>query len=335
MADPNSQHMLQMITGYWVSQIVSVLAQLDIPDLLSAKPQRADQIASEIGCDPQATLRLMRAAANLGVLAAAPDGTFALTPLGETLRSDVPGSLHDFAIALNAPGHWLPWGRLADAVKEGSRQTAATLGRDLFEHYMQNPAEGLAFMGAMANLSALVAAEVARLIDTSAASLAVDVGGATGTVVAALLRKNPALKGAILERQRVAEGARAALAEEGLSARCEVIEGDFFEAVPAADLYIVKHIIHDWNDEQSVHILTNCAKALRKNGRVVLVEMVLPEDGRPSFAPLMDINMLVLTPGRERTAKQYGELLHAAGLQLDRVVDTQSPMQIIEASARS
>jgi hypothetical protein len=327
--------MLQVITGYRVSQIVGTLAELGIPVRLANGPLSFDELAKAIGCDPESTYRLLRASASVNVVSAMDDGRFGLTPLGEILRSKVPGSMRECAIALTGPGHWLPWGRLVEAVRQGVRQTPATLGRELFDFYAENPNEGSAFTGAMSNVSAAVAEEVACVLDTSTAEHVVDVGGASGTIIAALLERNPALHGTILELAHVVPGAQAAVAKLGLSSRCKVLEGDFFKAVPQADIHILKFIIHDWDDEQSVRILSNCASALRRSGRVVLIERMLPEDDRPSYAPLTDLNMLVLLPGRERTARQYGKLFEAAGLRLDRVIDTASAMQVIEASAVS
>jgi hypothetical protein len=160
-----------------------------------------------------------------------------------------------------------------------------------------------------------------------------DIGGATGTIVVALLEQNPRLKGVILELPEVAPRARAAVAQHALSHRCQVVEGDFFEAVPEADIHILKWIIHDWNDEQSVRILSNCVRALRRNGRVALIEYVLSEDGPSDDAVLLDLAMLVTVPGRERTARQYDELMRRAGLRIDRFIDLDSSMQLIEASA--
>jgi SAM-dependent methyltransferase len=335
VTNPVAEKVLTMITGYRVSQIVGTLAELGIPDRLANGPLSFDELAKEIGCNPDATYRVLRASASINVVSITTDGRFGLTPLGEILRSKVPGSMRESAIALTAPGHWLPWGRLVEAVRQGIRQTPAALGRELFEFYAENPGEGSAFTGAMSNVSAAVAEEVARVLDTSTAEHVVDVGGASGTIIAALLARNAALHGTILELAHVVPQARAVLAELGLSSRCKVLEGDFFKSVPQADIHILKYIIHDWDDEQSVRILSNCARALRRNGRVILVERVLPEDGSPSFAPLADLNMLVLLPGRERTAKQYSKLFEAAGLCLDRVIETTSAMQVIEASAVS
>jgi SAM-dependent methyltransferase len=253
--------------------------------------------------------------------------------MGELLRSDIPGSLRDSAIAFATPGHWLPWGRLAEVVRRGERQTVAALGHELFDYYAVNPGEGGAFTGAMANVSNAIASELARLLDTSGVNHVVDIGGASGTIVAALLEANPALRGTIFERADVVARAEAALVERGLSTRCRTVAGDFFESVPEADLYILKSIVHDWDDRQSVKILRNCARGLRRNGRVVLIERVIPEHGDPGVAALVDINMLVLLPGRERNAAQFTELLHAAGLHIDRIYDVASLMHVIEASA--
>jgi len=330
--DAASEQMSRMIKGYWVSQIVGTLAMLGIPDRLGEGTLAYDVLATDIGCEPRATYRLLRASAAVGVLTALPAGHFGLTRLGQKLRSNVAGSMRDVAIALTAPAHWLPWGRLIDAIRQGERQTPSTLGRELFQYYAENSDESRAFTGAMSHESGLATEEVARLLDTSSTEHVVDVGGASGTIIAALLGKNPALRGTILELAHVVPEARRVVAEHGLSSRCRVMEGDFFKSVPDADLCILRRIIHDWDDEQSIRILSNCARALRKNGKVVLLERVLPEDECSSQTALADLNMLVLVPGCERTAKQFSDLLKAAGLRLDRITATTSSLHVIEAS---
>jgi SAM-dependent methyltransferase len=332
VTDLAAAQLLQMIKGYWVSQIVGTLAQLEIADQLAQGPLDCDVLANGIGCEPKATYRLLRASANVGLVSALPDGRFGLTPLGELLRSNVPGSMRDSAIAFTAPGHWLPWGRLAEAVRHGERQTVAALGQELFDYYAINPCEGSAFTGTMANHSDPIAEELVQTLDTSAVTHVVDIGGASGAIISALLDANPALFGTILDRADVVPRAEAALAQRGLSSRCRVVEGDFFKNVPEADLFILKSILHDWDDQQSVEILRNCARALRPNGRVILIERVMPEHGKPSAAALSDLNMLVLLPGRERTASEFAELFRASGLQLDRISGIASSMHMIEAS---
>jgi SAM-dependent methyltransferase len=171
------------------------------------------------------------------------------------------------------------------------------------------------------------------VIDTSWAKNVVDVGGASGTLIAALLTRNPALTGTILDRPDVVPRGKAAIAEHGLSSRCHVLEGDFFVAVPEADIHLLKYILHDWDDEQSILILSNIAHALKPNGRVVVIERLIPEENRPSEAALVDVNMLVLLPGRERTLHEYASLFSRAGLRLHRVTETALQFNVIEASA--
>jgi hypothetical protein len=332
MADLGAEQLLKMIRSFWVSQIVGTMARLEIADRLARGPLESGALAKAIGCEPRATFRLLRAAVSLELVAMLPDGRFGLAPPGELLRSDVPDSVRDFAIAMTAPGHWLPWGRLTEAIQAGERQAVPALGHELFDYYAANPGEGGVFTGAMAYHSVGVAEALARALDTSTVDHVVDIGGASGTIVAALLAANPALRGTILERADVVPRAEAALAKLGLSSRCRAVAGDFLYSVPEADLYILKVILHDWDDQQSVNILGNCARAMRRNGRVVLVERLLPEHGEPGEAALSDLNMLVLLPGRERTASEFAELLRAAGLKLDRTFGLTATMQGIEAS---
>jgi len=324
------ERMFQMITSYWVSQAVGTFAELGFADQLASGAKSARDVATAAGTDPDATHRLLRMLASVGVLAQ-DDTRFALTPIGATLRRDVPGSMRDMARSQTMPGHWLPWGRLTDAVRTGTRQTAAALGMEIFDHYAKHPVEREAFVGAMSGLSSLVANEAPRVYDASAHRVVCDVGGSAGTIAAGFLRANPTLQGIVFDLPEVAARATAALAEAGLADRCRAVGGDFFAEVPAADLYVMKHILHDWNDEQCVTILRNCAKHLERGGRILLLEMVIPDDGRPSAAQLMDVNMLVVTHGRERTAGQYAELLAAAGLRLVDVRPTHSPLQLVVA----
>ena len=324
--------MFRMITGYWVSQIVGVAAKLGIAEHLHGGAKSADELAGLVDCESSALYRVLRAAVSLGVFQLSADGRFSLTPLGETLRSEVPGSMRQMAIMQTSKGHWLPWGKLEDAVRTGTRQTVPTLGCELFEHYAQSPAEAAAFSGAMGNLSALVAADVAANVDTSGMARAVDVGGAEGTLIAALLGKNPSLTGIVFDLPHVTATANAKLEALGLLGRCEVAAGDFFASVPSADLYVLKQILHDWNDEQAITILRNCARAMTPRGRMAIVEMVIPDDQSPTLAPLMDVNMLAILPGRERTHAEYAALLSVAGLRVERLIRTHSPFQILEAT---
>lgn len=327
---PLPQQMFQMITGFWVSQALGAFSELALADELAGGPRTAAQLAATARTDPDATFRLLRMLATVGVVAH--DGeAYALTPLGATLRSDVPGSMRDMARAQTAPGHWLPWGRLRDAVRTGSRQTGAALGAEIFSYYESQPAERAMFLGAMRGLSAAAAVEAPRVYDATPHRTVCDVGGSAGNVACGFLRTNPQLRGVVFALPEVAPLATRSIADAGLSERCTVVGGDFFADVPAADLYLLKHILHDWSDDQCKTILANIARRIEPNGRVLVIEMVIPDDSSPSAAQLMDVNMLVMLPGRERTVSQYAALLAAAGLSLVDVRPTHSPMSVIVA----
>lgn len=324
---PPPQRMMQMITGYWGTQIVGAIATLGIVDHIGAGVRDAGAIARACGTDPRATLRLLRAGASLGLFTYC-DGEYVVTALGETLGSGA-GSMRGMAIAQSAPGHWLPWGRFTEAVRSGVRQTPAALGAEIFDYYSTHPGEAAAFSGAMQGLSSMVARDVAENLDTRGSTRAVDVGGASGTLIATLLDANAELEGVLLELPHVVASAEAALARFG--ARCEVVAGDFFTSVPEGDLLLVQNILHDWDDAQCGTLLRNCAKALRPGGRIVIVEQLISDDGSPPQATLMDLNMLVMLHGRERTLREHDALLQTAGLRVLRVLQTRSPFSLLEA----
>jgi hypothetical protein len=319
-----------------VSQTVGALARLGVCDRLVDGPRGADALAREVAADPGALFRVLRAAASIGVLQHHDDDRFSLTPIGETLRSNVPGSMRDMAIAQTAEGHWAPWGAFIDAVRTGETQAPKVLGKSIFEHYGEHPEERTAFMGAMRGLSELVAGELVRLVDFGGVQRVADIGGSGGTLVSAVLDAHAELGGLLFDLPSVAEEARRTITARGLAGRCDVVGGDFFEAVPGgAGVYILKQILHDWNDGQCVTILRNIAKGLPADGRVVVVEMVIPDDRTPTAAQLVDLNMLALLPGRERTQSEYATLFRAAGLQLTSVTQTRSPFQIVEGTLAS
>ena len=329
---PAPQQMFQHITAYWVTQLMGTAARLGVADHLESGPVQVNELAAKVGADPRALYRALRACTAVGVFVEQPGETFANNALSQTLRSNVPGSMRDFAIVQASPGHWRPWELLTQAVKTGKSTAVEALGSELWDWYGSHPEESATFSGAMDNLAAQVAAEVTKAIDFSGVGRVVDVGGASGTLVNAVLRAFPQTKGVLLDLSHVVEPVKKTLAAIGLAERCEAVAGDFFKAVPQGDVMLLKQILHDWNDEQCITLLRNCAESLPKGGRVLVVEMVISEDGRPSPAHLMDVNMLVLLPGKERTATEYGKLFAAAGLKLARVHATHSPFSIVEAT---
>ena len=324
--------MLMMINGLWLSQSLGVAARLGIADQIAAGPKTSEEIAKAVGANPDATHRLMRALASIGVFREVGDGCFELTELGETLRSYVPGSLRAFAIAQTDQGHWQPWGRMLESVKTGRPSAKAALGMELWEWYRKNPQDALEFSSAMGNLAEMVAGQLPELVDFSKVQTVADVGGAHGVLLAAILSANPKARGILFDLPHVIETAKLAIEAEGLANRCEVIGGDFFKEVPpGADAHLLKQIIHDWDDDRALLILRNCYRALRPSGRVLLVEMLIPADGSPSLVKFVDLNMMVLLGGRERSEAEYEALLRKAGFQAPRFIPTASPFVIIEA----
>ena len=325
--------MMGLITGYWISQAVGVVATLGVADHLAKGPRACDELAREVGADPGALYRVMRLLASIGVFRQATPGSFELTALGETLRSDTPGSVRNFAVTETAPGHWLPWGRLEESIRTGESMAHAALGMELFEWYAQSPKEAGFFNAAMGNLSALAAGELVRVFDFSTVRKVVDVGGAHGVLLASILRANPAVHGILFDLPHVIATAEESITAQGLSARCDLRSGDFFDSVPeGADLHLMKQIIHDWDDERATRLLRNSHRSLVPGGTLLLVEMVVPADNQPSPAQAMDLNMLVVLGGRERTEEEYRRLLSAAGFRLDQVIPTHSPFNVIRAT---
>ena len=329
---PNpTQVMMQLITGYWMSQAVGVAAHLGIADAVASGSRTSNELGKAVGADPSSVYRLMRLLASIGVFEQQSDDCFALNPLGETLLSVGLGSVRNFAITETAPGHWLPWGRLVDSVRTGQPMARETLGMELFDWYAQNPDEAAFFTAAMGNLSALTAGELVRVYDFSNAQKVIDVGGAHGILLEAVLLANPAAQGILYELPHVIATAGENL-DPRVKTRCELISGDFFKSVPkGGDVHLLKQIIHDWDEERAARVLANCHQSLAAAGKLLLVEMVVPADNRPDFAQAMDLNMLAILGGRERTEAEYRALLEASGFKLERVIATHSPFSVIEA----
>jgi ubiquinone/menaquinone biosynthesis C-methylase UbiE len=321
----------QMMNGLWVSQIASAVAQLAVPDAIAAGKNDVDTLAAECGADPAALHRLLRAAATLGLVQETAPRTFALTPMGETLRSGVPGSMRDILIAETALGHWLPWGKVVDAVRTGKPTTQATLGMSGWEYYAANPEEGQCFARGMGNLSAVAVQEVAAVYNVGDARTVVDVGGSEGVLLRGLLRGAPEAQGILFDRPEIIDYAKQK-GDPEFAGRLQFVGGDFFKEVPGGgDVYTLKHILHDWSDDECAAILKNVHRAAKEGSRLVLVEFILPDDGRPSPVTLMDINMMVMVGGRERTADEFRTMLAAGGFEVERIVATSGMFHVIEA----
>jgi O-methyltransferase/methyltransferase family protein len=323
--------MLRMMQGFWISRAIYVAAKLGIADLLKDGPKTSEELAEAAAAHAASLYRVLRALASIGVFVEDAERRFALTALGATLRSDVPGSLRYFAIEEMGENHYPAWGHLLHSVKTGEIAFNHVYGASKWEYMTQHPEEAKIFDDAMGSFNSVVSAAIVAAYDFSATRTVVDVGGGDGSLLSAILKANGHLRGALADRPHVAERALMRLQNEGLAGRCDIAPGDFFAHVPPGDTYVLKWIIHDWDDERSAAILGNCRRAMTGDGKVLIVEAVLQAGPATSFSKFMDLNMLVMTGGRERTEAEYRALLEAAGLKFSRIIPTQTDMSIIEA----
>ena len=324
----------QLATGHYVSHAIYAAAKLGIADLLGQGPKCHDELAKATGTHAPSLRRVLRLLATAGVFAETEDGRFELTPVGSCLQSG-PGSFRPVALLFTSPGVRAAWGDLLHSVQTGEPALHHLFGVGSFEYFAQHPEEAAVFDEAMGAFTAMVAIAVAAAYDFSPFRTIVDVGGGEGALLAGILRANPALRGIVFDMPRVAEGAKKQIAAAGLGDRCEFVGGDFFEAVPGGgDAYILKHVIHDWDDARAVRILRNCRRAMKPEGKLLIVEGVYPERIDQSVvsrgAAANDVNMLVCTGGRQRAEAEFRALFDAAGFELTRIIPTQAMSSVIE-----
>ncbi len=324
--------MMQMITGYWVSQAIYVVAKLGIADLLKDGPKPLEMLAAETKANEDFLYRVLRALASIQVLDEISHRTFALTPFSQMLRTDHPNSLRAVSL-MTGEEHYVAWGRLKDAVLTGDLPFESVYGMKVFEYFGQNPDAAATFNAAMKSISSNEHIAIVPAYPFAAFETVVDIGGGTGTLLGQILKANPGSKGILFDLPHVATEAMDNLQALNVANRCEIRHGNFFQAVPeGGDLYMMAHIIHDWSDEQSLAILNNIHRVMQPGGVLLLVECVIEPGNLSPRAKFMDLNMLVMTPGdRERTEAEFAELLGKAGFQLNRIIPTDSVVSIVEA----
>lgn len=334
MADTNPppQAVLgQMINGYWVTGSICAAARLGVAAKVGDGPRPIAELARDVGADEGALYRLMRALASLGIFAEGPSRSFAHTPLSQALRPDVPGSMHGLAL-MTGMLHLRAWPEIAHSVRTGLTAFGKVFGKEIFDHLSDDAEAGAAFDAAFTGYTAAASAAVAAAYDFAPFARVVDLGGGSGALLAAIMKKHPNVAGVDFDLPPVAERARKFLAAQGLAGRCEVVGGDFFQSVPAGgDAYTLKMILHDWDDERSVAILRNVRRAIRPDGKLLVMEAVIdPQSGAGAPGKLLDVNMLVMTGGRERTADEFTALYRAAAFELTRIVPANPTMCVIE-----
>lgn len=316
------QELYQLMSGYRVSQAIYVVATLGIADLLKDGPRGSDELARATETHAPALHRVLRFLAGVGLFSEVAPGHFALTPLGAGLRSEVPGSIRPMTLMLLDEAHWLPWGQLLHSVRTGETAFNHLHGMGLFEYLAAHPDAGATFNAAMTGNTGWSGTAITEAYDFSGFQRLVDIGGGHGLLLATVLRAHPALRGVLFDRPEVVAGGTVALAEAGVADRCERVGGDFFtDVLPGGDAYILRQIIHDWDDARATAILANCRRVMPETGRLLVVERGIAPDYRRALPVLhTDLEMLVNVGGRERTDEEYRALFAAAGFRLTQIV---------------
>jgi hypothetical protein len=313
-----------------LSQSVAVAADLGIPDALAAAPRTADDVAEAMGVNPRSLYRLLRTLAAAGVLHEEEDGSFSLTDVGVALRSDVPGSAREQAILFGQPYVLEAWGNLEHAIRTGENAFAALHGEDVWAWRSRHPDLGSQFNRAMASMSAGVGTTLAGSVDFGTARTVADIGGGSGTLLAAVLAANPNLDGILFDQPAVVAEAAPVLEAAGVRERTTVVGGSFFESVPRADVYLVKAILHDWADPESIAILRTIRSSASPNARLLVIERVLGGPNEDLAGKLMDLHMLVMPGGLERTREEWDALFAAGGFRLVSTTPLAAGWEVIE-----
>ena len=323
-----SMQMMALLYGSILGRLVSVVAEFGVADLCADGPRGVDELAAVTDADPDTLYRMLRALASFGVFTEVAPRAFALTDLAETLRSDVPGSMRDHARNWGSSEYLHTVIGLGGSLRTGRPSFDTHHGVDWWSYLGSHPRRAQVFDRAMGDRARQIGAAAVSACDLSGVRRLVDVGGGQGHLIAAVVDRYPAVDAVVFDRPDVVAGA-----PEVVGDRAEAVGGDFFTAVPAgADCYVLSSVIHDWSDDDAVAILRRIREAMDPAGRLLVLETVLPEGDEPHLGKLLDILMLALVGGRERTEREYAALLHRAGLRIERVVPTATPVGVLVAA---
>jgi hypothetical protein len=332
--NPSPPALFKMATAYWLSQAIYVAAKLGIADLLRDGPQSCVALATSTGSDASSLFRLMRALSSMGIFSHLGKGRFALSRLAECLQSEVHGSLRAMVITIGEI-HYQACGNLLHSVQTGSPAFDNVFGASLFDYLQRNVDAADAFNQGMANVSSMLAYAVLMAYDFAGISSIVDVGGGQGKLLEKILQFNPYIRGTVFDTASTIERVKRGPGNNAWSRRCSYVTGDFFTSVPqGADAYLLCGVIHDWDDRRAIRILENCRRAMGEKGRVLLVDMVVPDTDAMSFSKLLDLNMLAMTGGQERTKDEFCALFNAADYRLTKIIPTMAPQSVLEAVPR-
>ncbi|MBO0723709.1 MAG: methyltransferase [Blastocatellia bacterium] len=330
---PPETQLMQTLGACFISQAAYVAAKLGIADLLAESPKPVAELAAASETDERSLYRVLRTLAMTGIFRETEKKVFENTPVSETLRSSVPNSLREMAIWLGEEPHWRVYGEMLYSVRTGKAAWKHVHGQDVFPHLFETDRElGDIFNRAMTSYSSTTIPAIVEAYDFSGVGVLADVAGGYGHLLAAVLKEYPKMKGVLFDLPFVLEGAPALLEKEGVADRVELVRGDFCDRVPVtADVYLLKHVIHDWYDEKNTTILKNIRASMPDDGRILIIDAVVPEGNEHHFGKVIDLEMLVSPGGVERTESEFRELLAASGLKLNRVTPTRSIISIVEA----
>jgi ubiquinone/menaquinone biosynthesis C-methylase UbiE len=319
-----------MLGGFAVTHSIYAAAKLGIADRLDAGPRTAEELAALTGVHAPSLYRLLRALASLGVFTETAPATFALTPMAERLRTGAPDSLREWAIVTGEIAA-RSFGELMHSLHTGQPVFQFVFGLPIFEYLEAHPETAAVFDRHQAQGGRALHAAVARSVDLDATETIIDLGGGNGSLAAAILERHPGLRALIFDLPHVIERARAT-ADPTPASRCELVAGSFFEHVPPdGDVYLLSRVLHNWDDDQAATILGNCRRAMRSDARLLVIERIVPPGEEAHESKFMDLNMLVIAGGRERTEPQYRALLERSGLQLNRIIDTGTAVSVLDA----
>ncbi|HEY6327766.1 MAG TPA: methyltransferase [Blastocatellia bacterium] len=314
-----------------IAQALYVVAKLGIADLIKDGPVSAEQLACKTATNGRALYRVARALTGIGVFEEDEQGRFSNTALSETLRSDHPESIRASAIMMGAPFLWRPWGDLLNSVTTGKPAFDRLFGQPFFAYLGTHPDDAAVFNAAMTAGASATSASVAEAYDFSGFDSVVDVGGGHGALIKDILRKNPNLHGILFDLAEVVSGAADILTDPEIRGRIEVIGGDFFREIPPASMYMIKGVLHDWSDADALRILASCRRAIKPGGRLLIIESMLKPSNQPDPGKFMDLMMLILVNGRERSQSDFLALFQQAGFSLTRTIPTSGPYTLVEA----
>jgi len=329
------ERLLQLTTAVWAAQALWAAARLGVADQLAAGPRTRDELAAATDTRPLPLYRVLRALAGLGIFQELPDGRLANTPASELLRSGISGSLRDYVIFVGEPWHLAAHGEILHSLRTGEPSVGRVVGKDVWEFFASDAEAGRRFHAGMTSLIGGEAALVRDGYDFGDIRTLVDVGGGHGALLGTIAAAEPGLRGILFDRPGVAEGARDTFERLGMGERIRIESGDFFQAVPRGDAYLLSHILHDWDDERAIAILRSIRRAAEPAARVLLVESVIPPGNEFHVGKLLDLEMLLLPGGIERTEAEYAALLRAGGFRLRRVLPLPSPSSIVEGIAEA